>query len=100
MQNNKNSHYTNHRNEQTKEDNDYKKRQLVLHHRYEWWHIINDVLIAVWFLIGSFFFFSESLTYFGTWLFVLGSLQMLIRPSLRIAHKLHVKDIETDNINF
>lgn len=76
------------------------KHRLILHHRYEWLHIINDIMIAIWFLIGSFFFFYESTQTVGTWLFVIGSAQMMVRPIIRIAHKIHVGEIETRNIHF
>ncbi|TCP28764.1 YrhK-like protein [Scopulibacillus darangshiensis] len=79
---------------------DSTKRQFKVHQRYEWFHILNDVMIATWFLIGSFFFFYESLVEAGTWLFVIGSAQMLIRPAIRIAHKLHVKDKLMNNSHF
>lgn len=36
----------------------------------------------------------------GTWLFVIGSAQMMVRPVIRIAHKIHVGEIETRNIHF
>lgn len=84
----------------TELDVNYRKRQIIIHHRYEWLHIINDFLLAIWFLIGSIFFLFSSLTIAGTWLFILGSMQMLMGPIIRTAHKLHVKDLETENINF
>lgn len=79
---------------------DLEKHKIVIHHRYEWIHILNDIIIAIWFFIGSIFFFFASMQDAGTWLFVLGSAQMMVRPIIRIAHKIHVGDIETKNINF
>lgn len=64
--------------------------ELVIRRRYEAASIANDLLIAVWFLLGSFFFFSEALTYAGTWLFVLGSAQLLIRPVIRFSRQVHL----------
>ena len=49
--------------------------ELVIRQRYEVVSIINDILIGVWFVIGSIFFFYDSLTYAGTWLFVIGSIE-------------------------
>ncbi|AJQ96114.1 YrhK family protein [Gynuella sunshinyii] len=34
---------------------------------------MNDLLIAAWFLIGSFFFLNDALVESGTWLFIVGS---------------------------
>ncbi|GGE51884.1 hypothetical protein GCM10011391_33370 [Pullulanibacillus camelliae] len=82
------------------QDEDFWRHHVTLHNRYEWLHIINDIVIALWFLIGSFLFFFEQYQTAGTWLFVIGSAQMLIRPLIRIAHKLHVGDRDTRNIHF
>lgn len=75
-------------------------REVTLHHRYEWAHIINDAVISLWFLVGSIFFFFSSLQYLGTWLFVLGSLQMLVGPVIRTMNKLHVRNIVKKTIHF
>ncbi|MHA6800332.1 YrhK family protein [Bounagaea algeriensis] len=64
--------------------------ELVIRQRYEVVSIINDLLIGTWFLIGSFFFFSEALMTAGTWLFVLGSIEMLIRPTIRFVRRVHL----------
>ena len=47
--------------------------ELVISNRYEVLSIANDILIGIWFLVGSCFFFSESLMFAGTVLFVIGS---------------------------
>ena len=65
-------------------------QELVIRRRYEA-ASINDVLIGLWFLIGSVFFFFESLTRAGTVLFVIGSVEMLIRPVVRLARHLHLQ---------
>ncbi|MDX6151601.1 YrhK family protein [Marinococcus sp. PL1-022] len=59
--------------------------QLIYH--------INDLMLALVFLVGSFLFFSETTTFYGTWLFVLGSLQMFIRPVIALAHQVHVNKV-------
>lgn len=64
---------------------------LVVHRRYEVISIINDVLIGLWFLAGSICFFYSSLMMIGTWLFVIGSAQMLIRPVIRLGRHFHLK---------
>lgn len=67
--------------------------ELVIRQRYEVVSIINDILIGVWFVIGSIFFFYDSLAYAGTWLFVIGSIEMLIRPVIRLLRHLHLQRI-------
>jgi hypothetical protein len=65
--------------------------ELVIRQRYEALSIVNDILIGVWFTVGSFLFFSESTTTAGTWLFVIGSIELLIRPAIRITRVVHLR---------
>ncbi len=66
-------------------------RELVVRRRYQVLSIINDILIAVWFTIGSVMFFSDAWTYTGTWLFVVGSIELLIRPAIRLTRAIHLQ---------
>ncbi|MFD2705720.1 YrhK family protein [Salibacterium lacus] len=59
--------------------------------RYTVLNTVNDFLIGLEFLIGSFFFFSEPLKDAGIWLFVIGSFQLIIRPTIRLVHDFHLK---------
>lgn len=70
--------------------------ELVIRQRYETVSIVNDLLIGGWFLVGSFFFFSPALTHVGTWLFVLGSIEMLIRPAIRFTRRVHLRRYHPD----
>lgn len=65
--------------------------ELVIRQRYEALSIINDILIAVWFTVGSILFFFESTTTVGTWLFLLGSIELLIRPAIRLSRQVHLR---------
>ncbi|WP_010525681.1 YrhK family protein [Nesterenkonia sp. F] len=64
--------------------------ELVIRGRYEVLSIVNDILIAVWFTIGSVLFFFTSTTVAGTWLFLIGSIQLLIRPVIRLTRRIHL----------
>ncbi len=64
---------------------------VVLRDRYEVASITNDLLIAIWFLVGSILFFQESTAYAGTWLFVVGSAQLAIRPAIRLSRRVHLR---------
>ena len=57
---------------------DLGQEHITIQRRYEALGAVNDFLIAVWFLIGSFFFLNESLVESGTWLFIAGSAQLII----------------------
>jgi len=65
--------------------------EIVIRQRYQMLSITNDVLIGLWFLIGSFMFFSDELMFAGTCLFVLGGIEMLIRPVIRFARHIHLQ---------
>lgn len=64
-------------------------RHLVVQRRYEALGALNDLLIAVWFLIGSFFFLNARLVESGTWLFIVGSAQLIIKPLIKLMGLLH-----------
>ncbi|TDT66441.1 YrhK family protein [Frigoribacterium sp. PhB116] len=65
--------------------------EIVIWHKYEVASIVNDIMVAVWFVVGSILFFSESTTTAGTWLFLLGSVQLMIRPLIRLARRVHLQ---------
>ncbi|WP_261383577.1 YrhK family protein, partial [Vibrio crassostreae] len=71
-------------------DVDIGKKHIVIQRRYEALGAFNDLLIAVWFLIGSFFFLNESLIESGTWLFIVGSAQLIIKPLIKLLSLVHV----------
>jgi len=69
------------------------QEHIVVQRRYEAVGALNDLLIAVWFLVGSFFFLSNSLVGRGTWLFIVGSAQLLIKPAIKLSSLVHVNHV-------
>ena len=67
--------------------------ELVIRQRYEALSIGNDVLIALWFLVGSILFFWEATTVAATWCFLLGSLEFLARPVIRLKRLTSIRRI-------
>ncbi len=65
--------------------------ELVIRQRYEALSIVNHILIAVWFTVGSILFFFEPTTTAGTWFFLLGSIELLIRPAIRLGRRVHLR---------
>ena len=61
-----------------------------LYATYELVYTSVDVAAALFFLVGSFLFFSDALKTAGTWCFVLGSALFAVKPMLRIARELHL----------
>jgi hypothetical protein len=72
---------------------DNRRRERRVFEIYEWLHILNDLLIGLQFLIGSFLFLSSATEGAGVWLFISGSGQMIVGPIIRTANKLHVRRI-------
>ena len=64
--------------------------ELRIRGLYETVSIVNDVMVALWFVVGSILFFSEATTTAGTWLFLVGSVQLLIRPLIRLTRRVHL----------
>ncbi|MDZ7747986.1 MAG: YrhK family protein [Halofilum sp. (in: g-proteobacteria)] len=67
------------------------REELAIRRRYQTLSILNDFLIGVWFTIGSVCFLFPAWLEVGTWLFILGSAQLLVRPLIRLAHRLHLR---------
>lgn len=73
------------------------QEHIIIQQRYEAASAFNDFLVAIWFLIGSWFFLYNSLVRDGTWLFVAGSAQLLIKPAIKLASLIHVNRILKKN---
>ncbi len=54
--------------------------ELIIRNRYKFYYNVNDVLIAVWFIIGSTLFFWKETETIAIWFFLFGSIELLIRP--------------------
>lgn len=65
--------------------------QLVINRRYEVASMLNDILTGLWFVVGSCFFFYDALQTAAAWLFLIGSIELLIRPMIRIARDVHLR---------
>ncbi len=71
--------------------------ELIIRRRYEVLSIANDFLIAIWFLVGSVLFLFPEYEKAAIWLFIIGSFQFLIRPTIRLASHIHVKRVPASN---
>lgn len=67
--------------------------ELVIRRRYEALSIANDFLIALWFLVGSVLFLYPSLEKTAVWMFIIGSFQFLIRPTIRLISHIHLQRV-------
>lgn len=75
--------------------------ELVIHQRYEVLSIVNDFMLGVWFTVGSFcFFFEGTPKTIGVWLFVIGSVQLLIRPMIRLHRYIYFKRLPDTNHDY
>jgi YrhK-like protein len=67
--------------------------EFIIRRRYEVASIINDFFVAIWFLAGSILFLFPTYEHVAIWLFILGSFQFLIRPTIRLASHIHIQRI-------
>jgi len=64
------------------------------------WEIVYTVVdfaAAFLFIVGSVFFFYASLTYWGTWMFLVGSVCFALKPTIRLVRELQylaIGDVE------
>ncbi|SHM99175.1 YrhK family protein [Gracilibacillus kekensis] len=68
-----------------------KKHSRFYKHIYNVIYTVNDIIIAIWFIIGSILFYFESIKTYGVTLFVLASFQLLIKPTIRLIHEVRAK---------
>ncbi|WP_082837029.1 YrhK family protein [Labrenzia sp. OB1] len=61
--------------------------------RFELYRTLVEFLAALAFIVGSVFFFYESLIYAGTWLFLVGSVLFAVRPSIRLLLELRLANL-------
>ena len=80
-------------NDKNEFDLDIGQEHIVIQRRYEALGAFNDLLIAVWFLIGSVFFLNDALVESGTWLFIVGSAQLIIKPVIKLLSLVHVSKV-------
>lgn len=77
------------------------REELVLHQRYEIASICNDLILGLVFTIGSIcFFFEGTVMTVGVWLFVIGSLQLTIRPLIRLHRHIRLKHLPASAQDF
>lgn len=69
--------------------------ELIIRRRYEVLSILNDILVAVWFIVGSVLFFSADTTLAGTWCFLAGSIELLVRPVIRLSRRVHLQRVSS-----
>lgn len=84
------------RNSDSKDRENYINNKMEKHNRfykgiYDILYTINDFTIAIWFLIGSILFYFESLKNWGVTLFVIASIQFLIKPTIRLVHEVQAR---------
>ncbi|MEV8338303.1 YrhK family protein [Leucobacter sp. NPDC077196] len=70
--------------------------ELVIRNRYQVLSFVNDIGIGVLFVVGSLLFLREATSLIGTWFFVFGSVQLLIKPGIRLSRHVHLKRFDTE----
>jgi hypothetical protein len=68
-------------------------QEIVLRQRFEIISIVNEILIALFFTVGSVAFYWEELFNLGVTLFVIGSVMLGIRPAIRLARRTQLRNL-------
>jgi hypothetical protein len=68
-------------------------QELVLRQRYELLSIINDIGIFLFFTVGSVAFYWHELFNLGVTLFVVGSVMLGIRPTIRLSRRIQLRSL-------
>ncbi len=65
----------------------------MLRQRFELISIANEIGIGIFFTLGSIAFYFEALFTLGVTLFVIGSVELGIRPAIRFARRVQLRRI-------
>ena len=71
------------------------RRQIDIERRWEAASILNDILIGLWFVAGSVLNLLAVSETAALLLYLLGSVQLLIRPFMRLARRTHVRGMQS-----
>ncbi|GKV65378.1 MULTISPECIES: YrhK family protein [Sporosarcina] len=71
------------------------KYAIFFNKNYRYIFIINELILGIIFIVGSIFFLFESLKTAGIILFIVGSVQLFIRPALKILHATTLRNIDS-----
>ncbi|MAS09226.1 YrhK family protein [Endozoicomonas sp. G2_2] len=61
--------------------------------RYEKLYTLNDFCAALLFLVGSIMFFYKSLEYPAVWCFTIGSVNFMLRPTIKLIREYHLANL-------
>lgn len=67
------------------------KKRIEIRNRYETAHLASEIVTAILYLVGSFFLFYPDLKVIGSCMFILGSIQMLVRSLLRMSYRIKLR---------
>lgn len=67
------------------------KKRIEIRNRYETAHMASEIVTAILYLVGSFFLFYPDLKVIGSIMFILGSIQMLVRSLIRMSYLIKLK---------
>ncbi|WP_454193434.1 YrhK family protein [Paenibacillus sp. Marseille-Q7038] len=67
------------------------KKRIETRNRYETVHVASEIVTAILYLVGSFFLFYPDLKVIGSIMFILGSIQMLVRALIRMSYMVKLR---------
>lgn len=66
------------------------RKELAVRQRYETLSMVNDIATGVLFVVGSLLFLSASTSSAGAWVFLVGSVSMLLRPVIQLTSRVEL----------
>jgi hypothetical protein len=60
---------------------------------------VNNLMIALWFLLGSILFFFESMEIVRICLYIAGSVQLLVRPTITLIQDISIRKQDKKEYN-
>lgn len=76
---------------QLRKKNSLVKKRIETRNRYETAHVASEIVTAILYLVGSFFLFYPDLKVIGSIMFILGSIQMLVRALIRMSYLIKLR---------
>ncbi len=77
--------------------NDLSPRHIEIFWRYQVVRTAVDFAAAACFLIGSAFFFFTSTTRLADWLFLIGSVLFVVKPTIDLVRSIHLRALGDTN---
>lgn len=74
-----------------------RRREVLIHRRYEAAGIATDLMIALFFVTGSILYLLDDTATAARWVYLLGSLGFFGRPAIRLARRVQLERLDDEH---